>query len=120
MGVEEFINSIENIPINSELILGIEKVYEVKLPEYIGKILSFDANGYFFGDNKRLLSVKEIIDAYEDLHVDFKSMGTIPLFDTGDNDFVLYSFEDNSWKMFNIVDRCEFYQSSDLITLLLM
>lgn len=45
-------------------------------------------------------------------------MGTIPLFDTGDNDFIIYSFEDSTWNMFNIVDRCEFYQSSDLSHLL--
>jgi len=120
MSIEEFINEIDGVLIDSTLISEVEKPYEIKLPDYIGKILSFDKNGISFGDNKRLLSLSEVINAVEDLHVDFIQMRKIPLFDTGDNDFIVYSFEDGVWELFNIVDKCVFHQSSNLEELLLM
>ena len=120
MSIEEFINGIDDISVNSELVAEIEGIYEISLSDYLGKILSFNAEGYFFGNNKRLLSINEIKTAEEDLHVCFKLLKMLPLFDTGDNDFVVYSFEDNTWKLFNIIDKCDFYQSADLKSLLLI
>ncbi|MCR5049280.1 MAG: hypothetical protein K6A37_10040 [Saccharofermentans sp.] len=120
MGVEEFISSIEKITINSELSSKVEEEYHAELSEYVRKILSFDANGYFFGDNKRILSINEILTADDELHVNFKQLKLVPIFDTGDNDFIVYSYEDDIWKLFNIVDRIEFHQSPNLSELLLI
>ena len=120
MGIQDYLDSIENVNVDSELISSIEREYDAELTEYVKKIISFDANGYFFGECKRLLSANEILTADEELHVNFKELKMIPIFDIGDNDFILYSFEDDMWKLFNIVDRCEFDQNSDLSELLLI
>ncbi len=120
MNIEEFIDEIDTISIKPEVTSEIEATYGMELPNLIKKILSFDSNGYFFGDNKRLLSFVEINTADEDLHVEFISMKIIPLFDTGDNDFIVYSSEDEKWELFNIIDKCAFYKSPELKELLLM
>ncbi len=120
MNADNFINIIDSISINPEATASIEATYGVDLPDSIKRILSFDLDGHFFGNNKRLLSLDEIITADEELHVGFKSMKIIPLFDTGDNDFIVYSCEENTWVLYNIVDKCAFYQSTELKELLQM
>ena len=84
MGIQEYLDSIETVNVDSELISSIEREYDAELTEYVKKIISFDANGYFFGECKRLLSANEILTADEELHVNFKELKMIPIFDIGD------------------------------------
>lgn len=47
-------------------------------------------------DGLRVLSASEIIQAEEDLHVNFIEKQFLPVADCGDNNFVVYHFADNS------------------------
>ena len=45
-------------------------------------------------ENARLLSLEEILNAPEELSVDFVSHGLLPVFDVFDNDFICYQTKD--------------------------
>lgn len=68
--------------------------------------------------NARLLSLEEILNADEDLQVDFVQYGLIPVFDVYDNDFICYQTKDGNWCKFNIVDEIRFQKDSRLEDLL--
>lgn len=47
-------------------------------------------------DGVRILAFKEILNAKEELHVDFKADGIIPVADCGENDFIVYHLKKHS------------------------
>lgn len=69
-------------------------------------------------ENARLLSLEEILNAPEELSVDFVSHGLLPVFDAFDNDFICYQVKNGKWCMFNIVDEVSFKKDSTLAELL--
>ncbi len=68
---------------------------------------------FFDGTFCRKLSTSEILNAKEMLHVDFPAAGILPVFDCGDNDFIVYRLTDKKWVKFNIVDETSFSESED-------
>ena len=62
--------------------------------------------------------ITEIINATADLEVDFVAHALLPIFDIGDNDFVVFDFSENCWCLFNIVDEIKFRKTKDLINVL--
>ena len=67
---------------------------------------------------QRKLSPKDISGAADDLKVDFASRGLIPLYDKGDNDFVVYNTKTKQLEMFNIADELSFMQGSPMSKLI--
>jgi hypothetical protein len=63
----------------------------------------------------RRLSHKDILSAQEDLGVQFSKLGLIPLFDKGDNDYVVYDFRNKRWKLFNIADNTAFNEGKPAV-----
>ena len=57
---------------------------------------------------------KEILNAEQDLHVDFKSNRIIPVADCGDNDFAVYYLDKCKWSRFNIIDETAFKERTTL------
>jgi hypothetical protein len=116
MTIYDFINKIDSLPINDKFTRQIEQLYETELNAYVKKILSFDSDGVFFenDDILRLLAHKEIVNAVADLSVDFTGMKLIPVFDTGDNDYIVFDTDNNCWSKFNIVDSVKFKQRQSL------
>lgn len=119
MTKKEYLNSIANCKVINEKVAKIEKVYMNKIPEIIKKLISYSEQSIFFDDGYRSLSFSEIIDAEEDLHVDFVKQGIIPIIDCGENDFIVYHFNGNNWSLFNIVDECAFKERASLDELLI-
>lgn len=59
-----------------------------------------------------------ILNADEELQVDFNKYGLIPVFDAYDNDYICYQIKNAKWSMFNIVDEIAFKKDSTLQDLL--
>lgn len=118
MTKKEYMKQLPDKPIDAKKVEEIEAIYHAKLPELIKKMVSNADESIFFDDDDRILSYKEIADAQVDLHVNFKSMGMIPLADCGENDFIVYHFADGSWSKFNIVDETVFKKRNALDELL--
>ena len=116
MNIKDFLNGIENQAINTQLVNEVAKSYGVELTEYIKKLLSASSESIFFesDDILRLLSYTDIVKAPEDLSVDFIGLQLIPLFDTGDNDYIVFDIGNDNWCKFNIVDAVKFKQKSML------
>lgn len=104
----EFLTYIQTQTIETKSVNIVEKRYDATLPNFIKKIISCTSESIFFDDGWRTLSVTEIIDAPEDLHIDFITQRLLPLFDTDNNDFIVYHLMNDSWSKFNIIDECHF------------
>lgn len=59
-----------------------------------------------------------ILNADEELQVNFNKYGLIPVFDAYDNDYICYQIKNAKWCMFNIVDEIAFKKDSTLQDLL--
>jgi len=107
MNIAELLSGLKKGNVVNTSFTSIETKYGVIFPIEIRKIISFCQEGIFLEGSPfcRLLSNDEILNADEYLHVDFASLGIIPIFDTGDNDFVVFDYKNNKWMKFNIVDE---------------
>ncbi len=118
MTSKEYIKALNDHNIDNKRINGVIDLYADNLPEIVLKIVSSAKETVFLDDDKRVLSYDEIVDAEKDLHVNFKEKGMIPLIDCGDNDFIVYDFNDSSWFKFNIVDEAVFKRKNSIYELL--
>lgn len=115
----EYIDTISKKEIVNDKTILVEALYNTKLPELIKRIVSNSNDDPIFLENEiRVLSLPEIIHAESELHVDFKEKGIIPLFDCGNNDFIVYHFKEKIWSKFNIIDEISFKKEENLNELL--
>lgn len=119
MTLNEYIEITKNANVNDSYIKELEKIYGEISEEYIKQIYSTTVMDYFFEaeDILRLLTPQEILVAPENLHVNFREKKCIPLFDTGDNDFIVYLLEKNVWSYFNIVNQTFFSEADSLLSM---
>lgn len=104
----DYIKSIERYDIDSKKVEKIEKKYNANFPDIIKKIVSNSDESVFFEDDYRILALSEIEDAEQDLHVNFAAKGIIPIADCGENDFIVYHFNEGIWSKFNIIEETVF------------
>jgi bacterioferritin (cytochrome b1) len=116
MHIKELFRQLEKIPINEKGVASIEEKYGYQLSVEAKKIVSYSEGGSFFEDDDliRILAIDEIINANEELNVDFVQQKLLPLIDTGDNNFIVFNFENNRWCKFNIVDETRYRESTSL------
>ncbi len=114
MNRADYIKETEEFKIDPKKVDIIEKIYQMTLPDIIKKIISNAEESIFFDDDYRILSFDEIKDAADDLHVDFKAKGIIPIADCGENDFIVFHAANNTWSMFNIIDEAIFKTRNSL------
>lgn len=84
------------------------------MPEIVKKIISSVDDTIFLEEDWRILSLSEIEDAEKDLHIEFGEKGILPLVDCGENDFIVYHFQDEIWSKFNIVDEVIFQKKNTI------
>ncbi|MCF2556005.1 hypothetical protein JQM64_00370 [Fournierella massiliensis] len=104
---EEFFKLLENTSVNDETVASVESAYKLTLPDTLKKVLSVSTEDVFV-DEKRLLSLSEILSADIEYGTAFIAQKLIPVFDSMDNDFIVFDLQENTWTMFNIVDLCQF------------
>ena len=111
---KEYLSSLANVTYDKDKIDVIESLYTKDLTEIILKMISNADEPIFLDDDSRILSYSEIVDAEKDLHVKFKEKGIIPLVDCGDNDFIVYQFNNRKFSKFNIVDETIFKEKQSI------
>lgn len=114
---EEYMNQVKGLEINREKAAEVEKVYHTEFPLFVQAIIS-NVNQPVFLEDCRVLAYSEIINAKEDLKVDFAAKKIIPLIDCGENDFIVYHFDTKKWSMYNIIENCSFREKESLDELL--
>ena len=120
MNTPEFFDTVQNAVLSTSASDIIEKKYHTRLSTYLRSILALCKESVFWDGDKfcRLLSLSEIAQASENLHVDFVRYSAIPFFDCGENDFIVYLLSENKWAMFNIVDEVFWKKNQSLESLL--
>jgi hypothetical protein len=120
MNLKKTLSNLNDVIIDDNFVQDIEKIYNSKLSETVKRILSLTKETSFYEDKPLLrgLSKSEILNADDDLSVGFQDMGLLPIFDIGDNDFIVYSISENLWCLFNIVDEIVFKNAKELSELL--
>jgi hypothetical protein len=120
MTATDFLASLNTTDIDAAVVDRVEATYSATLPEQLKQIVSLAKGGHFFDGPRlcRLLSLEEIVSAEQELHVAFKAKGLLPLFDTGDNNFVVFNCRTNTWAKFNIVDETVYGSKPTLDALL--
>lgn len=116
MKLKNVLDSLAKVAIDQEFVRCLERMYSTELSEKVKKVASINKDTVFYDDFELLrgLSQDEIIEASSDMAVDFVSLGLIPLFDIGDNDYITYDTIDKTWCKFNIVDEIKFCKAQDL------
>lgn len=117
MTLIDCLQEIRNTQVDSRVSKTLKKAYGSKVPVIIEQTVSFFKSGGFV-EGYRFLSLDEIEYAEDDLHVNFKRNGLIPLIDCGDNDFAVYNYIEGKWMMFNIVEQVCFKTKNELDDLL--
>ena len=109
MDKKEFLESLHDNQIDDLKVKQIEDLYKCNISDEVKQIVSnCDETIFFDDDDSRVLSFDEILDAEEDLHVEFIKKKMLPLFDCLDNDFIVYKTDTHTWTRFNIVDEIDF------------
>lgn len=113
MSINDFIIAIDSVKINPNVDNILYNIYSIQLPEIIKKIFSVSQESIFFSglDFCRLLSLEEVQNAEKQLHINFIEKKIIPIFDTGDNNFIVFNIKDSSWAKFNIVDEILYFSN---------
>lgn len=114
MNKVEYLSNIENCPINKDRISCMMKIYNVEFSDTLARIISYADSADFIDDERRVLTFEEIVDAGEQLGVDFVSLGMIPIIDAYDNDYIVYVFGEAVWAKFNTIDQVTFKKKNTL------
>ena len=116
MTKQEFINTLEATEPNDSLIGAIDRKFSTSLPDRIGQIVStLPQGGFLDGDDFcRVMSTTEIVAANETLHTDFVGKQLIPLFDLGDNVFVVFDCATEQFGRFSLNDELVYRWSEQL------
>ncbi len=116
MTTNNFLVNVLNATENNQIISLVESKYNMHLSQYVRKVISVFPEGVFFDDTHfcRKLSLSEILSAESDLHVCFSQLGFLPLFDKGENDFIVFESSSNAFSLFNICDELIFKTSNNL------
>jgi hypothetical protein len=120
MNLKEILGKLADIQIDSGFVAQLKKMYKVDLPDEVKHIVSLSKDTVFYEDFSLLrgLSHAEISDASSDMAVDFIGKELLPLFDIGDNDYIVYDITEKVWCKFNIVDEVKFSKSKSISALL--
>ena len=116
MKLSEVLIKLSDVTIDQTFVRSIETKYNAKLTDEVKKIISLNADTVFYDDKEVLrgLSNSEILNATEDLQVDLICKSLLPVFDTGDNDFIVFDLSENCWYLFNIVDEVKFKKATTI------
>lgn len=114
MTKQEYIDSVMLCPENSERIKAISDLFENEINGIIAKIISFADNADFIGEERRVFSYNEILNASKEYDTDFQALGIIPIIDAYDNELIVYVIAENVWAKFSLSDEILFKKSNTL------
>ncbi|MCR5135666.1 MAG: hypothetical protein K6C12_01010 [Oscillospiraceae bacterium] len=116
---KEYLLNAEHFSVDKIKINSVKKVYSGNFPDILEKIISNCDRSVFLENGVRVLSYSEVMDAEKDLHVGFSEKKMIPIADCGENDFIIYDYNHQTWAKFNIIDETVFKKRSNIAELFL-
>lgn len=116
MKLKDTLAKLAEVKIDEDFTAQVESMYKAAFPDEVKRILSLSSETVFYDDFSLLrgLSHAETIDASVDMAVDFIDKGILPLFDAGDNDYIVYDVLEKAWCKFNIVDEVKFSKAHNI------
>ncbi len=114
MDKKEYLFEVKRCELSTKKINQIEKKYSQKVPNVLGEVLSFAGNVDFFDEERRAMDFDEIVTSSEELNIDFVKLGLVPVIDAYDNTYIVYSFFENVWAKYNIIDKTMFKKKENL------
>jgi hypothetical protein len=120
MNLNDRIQELSKVKIDTAFVAELEKAYGVSLPDEVKRLVSLSKEAAFYDDFLLLrgLSQAEITDASSDMAVDFLGEKLLPIFDVGDNDYIVYDIANGEWCRFNIADEIRFSSGKSLFDML--
>jgi lambda repressor-like predicted transcriptional regulator len=117
MRLRDALVKLDKIEIDKESINEIETFYKTTLPTGVKKVISLNKDGVSYDDKSVFngLSVNAILNAYNDLYVDFVSMQLLPLFNIGDSEYIVYNLKKRCYAIYDISDDDEYSEETDLL-----
>jgi len=115
--LKEALKELDKVQIDDSLISEIENLYEVDLPDELKKIISLNKEGVFYSDMTALegLSADDLLDESDDLAAECTELDLLPLFDAGDNIYIVYNLNKKCWSKFNLSEGSLFDEAKDLL-----
>jgi len=117
MRLRDALARLDKVEIDKDSITEIEALYKTKLSGELKKVISLNKDGVSYDDKSVFngLSAKAILNAYNDLYVDFVSLQLLPLFEIGDSEYIVYNFAKRRYAIYDISDDDEYSEESDLL-----
>jgi len=117
MRLRDALAGLSNVEIDKESINEIESLYKTKLSTEVKKVISLNKDGVSYDDKSIFngLSTNAIINAYNDLYVDFVGLQLLPLFEIGDSEYIVYNLKRRCYAIYDISDDDEYSEESDLL-----
>jgi len=115
--LKEALKELDKVQIDDSLISEIENLYEVELPDELKKIISLNKEGVLYNDMEYLqgLSSDDILDESDDLAAECTELDLLPLFDIGENIYIVYNLQKNCWSKFNSSEEDLFDETPNLL-----
>ena len=116
MNLKDTLSRIVSLPIDNSFVSKVENLYRTSISDDVKRVLSISKEAAFYDDVSLLrgLSNAEVLNASTDMAVDFLSKHLLPIFDIGDNDYIVYDLAEKCWHKFNIVDEVKFSKANSL------
>ena len=117
MRLRDALARLDRVEIDKESISEIEALYKTVLPTGVKKAISLNKDGVSYDDKSVFngLSANAILNAYNDLYVDFVGLQLVPLFDIGDSEYIVYNLKKRCYAIYDISDDDEYSEESDLL-----
>jgi len=117
MKLKDALAELDNVEIDRAAIGEIETLYKTKVPKELQKVISLNKGGVSYDDKSVLngLSAKAILKAYDDLYIDFVNLNLVPLFDIGDNEYIVYDLKKKCYALYDISEDDKYSEENDLM-----
>jgi hypothetical protein len=117
MRLRDALARLDKVEIDKESINEIETLYKTKLSTELKKVISLNIDGVSYDDKSIFngLSANAILNAYNDLYVDFVALQLLPLFEIGDSEYIVYNLKKRCYAIYDISDDHEYREESDLL-----
>jgi len=116
MKLRDALTELDNVEIDRAMTGKIEALYKTKFSSELQKVISLNKGGVSYDDKSVLngLSAKAILNAYNDLYIDFVDLNLVPLFDIGDDEYIVYDLKKKCYALYDISEDDEHSEESDL------
>jgi len=117
MKLRDALVKLDKVEIDKASVSKIETLYKTQFPSGVQKVISLNKEGVSYDDKSVFngLSANAILNAYNDLYIDFVSLNLVPLFDIGDNEYIVYDLKKRCYAIYDISDDDEYSEESELL-----